>query len=201
MSRPIGAVGLGVSASGRLLILGEIINPSWHDDALCKGRDLSLYVPRDGDKTEGDIEQYKRTADECLDCPVFFQCKETASKSDHEYAIRAGELPTKLSLRSRGRPRLREKQVINGVCSAGLHVIKSGADLYGTNECKMCGRARRSRSSTHCARGHEMTKENTGWKARGDGKSRRFCRECSRIKGRERDRAARDKEKGAMLVA
>lgn len=206
MSRPIGATGLGVSPTGTLLFMNEIRNPEWHGRALCRDRDPTLYELRDGDKTEEDVAQYKKTADECLDCPVFFTCLEDATKEDRRYMIRGGELPTGLRMRSRGRPRVREdvRQLKNGICNAGLHPIKSPEDMHGTNECRLCATERRRLSAsmrTHCVNGHAMTEKNIGWKPKGDGTNRRFCRACARISAKRNKLARQERLKAAKIAA
>lgn len=78
--------------------------PTWTEDANCVGKATEIFDYQDLESplAEGlsrrerlEMNQANHTLAEeiCIECPVFFQCKDAASEDDLFYTVRAGEKP------------------------------------------------------------------------------------------------------------
>lgn len=89
----------------------------WQASAACLGADPEMFASRE-------VEESLAAASMCLDCPVIDLCFDSASKSDKQWTVRGGSMPSK-----------------NG----GYHGRTDGYLVHrqmGTEECSDCHRAK-----------------------------------------------------------
>lgn len=78
----------------------------WEDQANCRGLAYELFEYQDADsplvkdmtyeeRLAFNAANFELAAEVCIECPVFFQCKEAANKDDLRWTVRAGEEPTR----------------------------------------------------------------------------------------------------------
>lgn len=78
----------------------------WADKANCKGKAFELFEYQEKDsplaagmdfreRLEFNTTNFEMAAEICIECPVFFQCREAATEEDRRWTVRAGEEPTR----------------------------------------------------------------------------------------------------------
>lgn len=118
----------------------------WADRANCRGLAYELFEYQEADsplvkdmtyeeRLAFNAANFELAAEVCIECPVFFQCKEAANKDDLRWTVRAGEEPTRF---------FHEKRMGEG--GKG-----NGGDKWGGG----VGRT--------CRRGHEVPKGGRCW--------------------------------------
>lgn len=177
---------------------------TWMTRALCRGRDPNDYAKPDMVKMNSELaKKYAQVADDCFDCPVFFQCEQDASQyGDQLNTIRAGSIPHDMR-RGAGRPvgSTGSSMIERGECVKG-HKIKSEADLTSRKTCLACkDELNANRRNSRCQNGHLWTDENTAWVGRPGGKKYRRCRECTRVYERDRYQERSAAKKSTTMAA
>lgn len=87
----------------------------WADQANCRGMayELFQYQEKDSPLAAGmsfeerfalNSANFELAAEICIECPVFFQCKESATKDDLHWTVRGGEAPTRFEYERRMGP-------------------------------------------------------------------------------------------------
>lgn len=98
----------------------------WRDKAICVTRDPEdfTYV-ESGNGGMGELKQNKdrllEAADFCLDCPVMFECLDSATLNERFWTVRGGELPTIMNagVRKRDYPNAEIREYLPDVCGRG----------------------------------------------------------------------------------
>ena len=78
----------------------------WADRANCKGKAFELFEFQEKDsplaagmsfreRQEFNLTNFEIAAEICIECPVFFECKEKSTAEDRHWTVRAGEPPTR----------------------------------------------------------------------------------------------------------
>jgi len=77
---------------------------AWQEQANCKNKAFELFEYQEKDsplakdmnfqeRQEFNVANFELAAEICIECPVFLQCKESASADDKYWTVRAGEMP------------------------------------------------------------------------------------------------------------
>ncbi len=121
-------VALAVSST-RMMGMSYEKDPTWQEDAKCGSYPSEWFNVLDHDSPgmEGksrrellflNLANYGLAEEVCIECPVFFQCKQDATEDDLKYTVRGGEKPTILTA--------------TNLCKSGRH------ELSEPGRCKEC---------------------------------------------------------------
>lgn len=87
----------------------------WADQANCRGLAYELFEYQEADsplardmtyeeRLAFNAANFELAAEVCIECPVFFQCKDSANKDDLHWTVRAGEIPKRYNYDARMGP-------------------------------------------------------------------------------------------------
>lgn len=87
----------------------------WADQANCRGLAYELFEYQEADsplakdmtyeeRVAFNAANFELAAEVCIECPVFFQCKDSANKDDLHWTVRAGEIPKRYNYDARMGP-------------------------------------------------------------------------------------------------
>lgn len=109
----------------------------WAEDAKCSGMEPAIFTYTEKDdpiakgmsyreRTEFNMANFELAEEVCIECPVFFQCRDAATEEDRQWTVRAGEQPLRFKEEAEAlkAPKAR-------VCQRG-HVVEDGG------RCKAC---------------------------------------------------------------
>lgn len=152
----------------------------WQDKANCRDKTLELfeYTEKDSPLAKGmnfkermafNQANFELAEQICIECPVFFECKDSATEDEKFWTVRGGEPPARYLLDPEryakvGRPAGRK----NG--ETADRMCKNGHEVKGGGDCKACrseSNARYRQSASHrprpkpgedriCQRGHKV---------------------------------------------
>lgn len=117
----------------------------WADDANCKGKAYELFEYQEKDsplaagmnfqeRMELNATNFELAAEICIECPVFFQCKEAASPDERRWTVRGGEVPTRFTYeKNQALATYNKGTGATRKCQRG-HVVEGGG------RCKVCKR-------------------------------------------------------------
>lgn len=116
----------------------------WSDKANCKGKAFELFEYQESDsplakdmnfkqRVEFNKANFDLAEEICIECPVFFQCKEDAAEEDKFWTVRGGEPPARFA----GDP---ERYAKNGrkPFAPGDRTCGNGHFVPGGGKCKTC---------------------------------------------------------------
>lgn len=140
--------GTGTRMSNELWMENWSYNESdhWANKANCKGKAFELFEYQEKDsplakgmsfqeRIEFNAANFELAAEICIECPVFFQCKSSATEDDRRWTVRGGEPPARFTHeRSMG-----ENAGTARTCQRG-HYIPAGG------RCKACKQDARRRA-------------------------------------------------------
>lgn len=125
----------------------------WADQAQCKGKAFELFEYQEKDsplakgmtyreRLEFNTTNFELAAEICIECPVFFQCKEAATDEDRQWTVRGGEEPTRFQYeRAQG---VLDSTGKGRTCQRG-HYLEFGG------RCKLCKREARRKAKRNAS--------------------------------------------------
>lgn len=130
----------------------------WEENANCQGKAFELFEYQDYEspltkdmklkaRVEFNYANFQMAEEICIECPVFFQCGETATEDDKYWTVRGGEPPQRFlaekeEYEAKGRPRGAPGQ--DRTCNKG-HLVRGGG------RCPECKRATNDRYKARLA--------------------------------------------------
>lgn len=116
----------------------------WADEANCKGKAYELFEYQEKDsplaagmnfqeRMELNATNFELAAEVCIECPVFFQCRESASADEKRWTVRGGEVPTRFTYEKNQAVANQERTGKTRRCQRN-HVVEGGG------RCKACKR-------------------------------------------------------------
>lgn len=130
----------------------------WSDRANCRGKAFELFEYQDADsplaagmstaeRRAFNDTNFELAAEICIECPVFFECKESATEEDRVWTVRAGEPPARSDAdEARSLAYFASARKDPEVCARG-HAVPGGG------RCKTCKReANRKNARVYRAR-------------------------------------------------
>lgn len=137
----------------------DVDDSDWTERANCKGKAFELFEYQEKDsplaagmnfteRMEFNAANFEMAAEICIECPVFFQCRDSATPDEKRWTVRGGEPPTRWQY-EKNQHAAKDKTAGNPrTCQRGHYVELGG-------RCKTCKREamRKRRANEKAGRG------------------------------------------------